>query len=173
MFTQSPIKEIKMKKTILTCAVAFTLLTAYGQDITTTAETADKPKTASFTSEETEKTGSYTVDGQTYKGKITLQKMAKDQYSVLCQQDEPFSLLQLIFTNEKEARSSATLKAGDSFYSMEPGEVHVSLSGDKDFVTTSESTGSITVSGNSVTLKDLQLINSDKKSKVVNATLSF
>lgn len=162
-----------MKKTIITCLAAIALFTSCGNDKTSTTETADKKETASFTSEDTEKTGSYTVDGQTFKGKITLQKMAKDQYSVLCQQDEPFSLLQLVFANEKEARSSATLKAGESFYSMEPGEVHVSLSGDKEFVTTSKSTGSITVSGNSVTLKDLQLINSDKQSKVVNATLSF
>lgn len=164
-----------MKKTFFIAITALALFTSCGDNKkTTTADTKDSTGTTTFTSDDTEKKGSYNVDGKTFEGKITLQTMAKSQYSVLCQQDDPFSLLQITFANEKEARSDATLKASDDFYSMDGGDVQVSLSAEKEYTTKSNSTGTITVKGNSVTLKDVQLFDAEKKAvHVVNATLSF
>lgn len=130
-------------------------------------ETADKAKTASFI-----------VDGASYKGNVSTQYFGDKitgQFSVVCQQDEPLALLQAVFKNEKEA--AGNLKPAGGFYSMEPGEAYVALSGpaigDKEFITRSNSTGSITVSDKTLTIKDLKLFNSDNKEKVVNATITY
>ena len=61
----------------------------------------------------------------------------------------------------------------------EPGIVTVSLSGvgsdlgDKPFVGSSKSTGSITISDRSLVIKDLTLYNSDGATKTVNAKIPF
>ncbi len=130
-------------------------------------ETADKAKTASFI-----------VDGASYKGNVSTQYFGDKitgQFSVVCQQDEPLALLQAVFKNEKEA--AGNLKPAGGFYSMEPGEAYVALSGpaigDKEFITRSNSTGTITVSDKMLTIKDLKLFNSDNKEKVVNATITY
>jgi hypothetical protein len=124
------------------------------------------------------KSASFTVDGAAYKGNVTTQYFADKvtgQFSVLCQQDEPFALLQAVFKNEKEA--SGSLKPAGGFYSIESGETNIALSGtaigDKEFVTKSNSTGSITVSGKTLIIKDLKLFNSDNKEKIVNASIAY
>ncbi len=130
-------------------------------------ETADNAKTASFT-----------VDGKAYKGSVSTQYFADKvtgQFSVLCQQDEPLALLQAVFKNEKEA--AGNLKPAGGFYSMDPGEANIALSGtaigDKEFITKSNSTGNISVSDRTLTIKDLKLFNSDNKEKTINATIAY
>ncbi|MEO6611060.1 MAG: hypothetical protein ABIT05_00155 [Chitinophagaceae bacterium] len=126
------------------------------------------------------KTGSFTIDGKTYTGDITTQYFGDKttgQYSVLCQQDDPLALLQAVFSNEKDALSGTPFKPAESFYSLEPGEVHIALSGkaigDMEFVTSSTSAGSITVSAKTLVIKGLQVYNGDHQEKIVNATISF
>lgn len=130
-------------------------------------ETSDKAKTASFI-----------VDGVAYKGNVSTQYFGDKvtgQFSVVCQQDEPLALLQAVFKNEKEAVGN--LKPAGGFYSMEPGEAYIALSGpaigDKEFITSSNSTGTITIADKTITIKDLKLFNSDNKEKVVSATISY
>lgn len=124
------------------------------------------------------KTGSFSVDAQNFNGKTSTQYFGdkiKDQFSVLCQQDDPFALLQITFANEAEAKGNP--KPADGFYSMEPGEAHVAVSGtdlgDKEFATKEKSTGSITVSDHQIILKDLQIFNQYWASKTINATLNY
>ena len=124
------------------------------------------------------KSASFTVDGTTYKGNVSTQYFGDKvtgQFSVLCQQDEPLALLQAVFKNEKEA--AGNLKAAEGFYSMEPGEANIALSGtaigEKEFVTKTGSTGTISVSGRTMTIKDLKLFNADNQEKVVSATIGY
>lgn len=170
-----------MKKSILVITVAI---------VTFLSSCGDKKKTASSgntTSSETTgltvnddegKSGNFSVDGTSFKGKSSTQYFGDKvtgQFSVLCQQDEPFALLQAVFANE--AAATGNLKPADGFYSMETGEAHIALSGnsfgDKEFVTTSSSTGSIIISGKELVIKDLKLYNSDKQEKTVSATIPF
>lgn len=139
---------------------------------------AKETNTAGIEIADNAKTASFTVEGIAYKGRVSTQYFADKltgQFSVLCQQNEPFALLQAVFKNEKEA--AGNLKPAGGFYSMDPGEANIALSGtaigDKEFVTKSNSTGSITVSDRTLTIKDLKLFNSDNKEKMVNATIVY
>lgn len=162
-----------MKKYIFHIVLAFSLAAA-----SCNSNTPKESNTADIEISDKAKTAAFTVDGTAYKGKVTTQYFGDKvtgQFSVLCQQDEPFALLQAVFKNEKEAAGS--LKPAGGFYSMEPGEAHIALSGtaigDKEYVTKSNSTGTITVSNKTLTIKDLKLFNSDNKEKVVNATIGY
>ena len=76
------------------------------------------------------KTAGFSVGDFTYSGKVSTQYFgdkAKDGFSIVCQQDEPYALLQ------------GSLKPAEGFYFMKPGEAHIALSGAKlgsqEFVT--------------------------------------
>lgn len=170
-----------MKKTIILLSSLAVLLTACGDDkkTTTTDDNGNSEENASLTVNDDEgKTGSFSASGTDFKGRSSTQYFGDKvtgQYSVLCQQDEPFALLQAIFSNEKE--TTGTFKPKEGFMSIEPGQVHVALSGtaigDKEFVTKSSSTGSVSVSGRTLTIKDLKLYNRDNAEKVVSASIDF
>ena len=164
-----------MKKTILTCAVAVTLLISCGDNKKSSSDTGTSKETTSITDDESEdKSATFKVDGTEFKGRVTTQQFANDGFSVLCQQNEPFALLQAIFANEKEATGTATLKPAESFYGVAAGDVNIALTlGDEKFNTTDKSTGIISVDGKKLILKDLKLFDSNKKEKVLTATLPF
>lgn len=128
---------------------------------------------------ESSKEGSFTVDGKTVEGKVSTQYFGSnketDNFSVLCQQDEPFTLLQATFANEKNA-SAANLKAKGQSYKVSEGEFDVSLSvpeSSKQFIATDESGGTISVSGNILTISDIKLFDADGKEKTVSSTIKF
>jgi len=169
-----------MKKTILMLTAAISLLTACGdKKKTTTGDNSTTTEGTGLTVNDSEgKTGSFSADGAAFKGKSSTQYFGDKitgQFSVLCQQDEPFALLQAVFANEKEA--SGSLKPGESAYKVYPGDANIALSGtaigEKEFVTRSNSTGSITVNGKELVIKDLQLFDADNKEKKLNATIAF
>jgi len=164
-----------MKKTILTCAAAVTLLISCGDNKKSSSDTGTSKETTSITDDESEdKSATFKVDGTEFKGRVTTQHFANEGFSVLCQQNEPYALLQAIFTNEKEANGTATFKPGESFYSVPAGDVHIALSGDDEkFQTSDKSTGTISVDGKKLILKDLKLFNKAKKEKVLTATIPF
>jgi len=164
-----------MKKTILTCAAAVTLLISCGDNEKSSSNTGTSKETTSITDDDSEdKSATFKVDGTEFKGRVTTQQFANEGFSVLCQQNEPYALLQAVFTNEKEANGTATLKPAESFYSVPAGEVNIALSGDDEkFQTSDASTGTISVDGKKLILKDLKLFNSDKKEKVLTATIAF
>ncbi len=169
-----------MKKSILALLSAITLLVACGdkKKTSSTENSASAENTGLTVNEDEGKTGSFSADGTDFKGKSSTQYFGDKvtgQFSVLCQQDEPLALLQAVFSNEKEA--TGTLKPIEGFMSIPAGEAHVTLSGtaigDKQFVTKSNSTGTITVEGKKMIIKDLKLFNSDNKEKVVTANIEF
>ncbi len=168
-----------MKKTLIPF-LALAMLAACNNDkkeTTTTGESTEKNAGLTVNDEEG-KTGTFTADGTNFKGKSSTQYFGNKttgQYSVLCQQDDPFALLQAIFANEKNA--SGSLKPSTSFTSIEPGTVNIALSGTaigaKEFVTKSSSAGSITVEGKKLILKDVELFNQDDQKKTVSAEINF
>jgi hypothetical protein len=170
-----------MKKTAIILTAAISLLTACGdKKKTTTGDniTNTKEEAGLTVNEDEGKTGSFTVDGTSFNGRSSTQYFGdkvSGQFSVLCQQDEPFALLQAVFNNEKDA--AGTLKPASGSYSVAPGDANIALSGtaigDKEFVTRSGSTGSITVTDKTLILKDLKLFNSDNQEKIVSATISY
>ncbi|HEV7782330.1 MAG TPA: hypothetical protein VGO58_13745 [Chitinophagaceae bacterium] len=170
-----------MKKTMIILTAAISLLTACSdKKKTTTADNSSsvKEETGLTVNEGEGKTGSFSVNGTSFNGKSSTQYFGDKvtgQFSVLCQQDEPFALLQAVFNNEKSA--SGNLKPAGSSYSVAPGDAHIALSGtaigDKEFTTGSGSTGSITAGDHTLVLKDLKLFNSDKQEKTVSATIAY
>ena len=168
-----------MKKTIIPF-LALALLAACNNDKkeTTTAGESTEKNAGLTVNDDEGKTGTFTAAGVSFKGKSSTQYFGDKttgQYSVLCQQDEPFALLQAIFANEQNA--SGSLKPSASFTSIEPGTANIALSGtaigDKEFVTKSNSAGSITVEGKKLIIKDLELFNQDNAKKTVSAEIDF
>jgi len=128
--------------------------------------------------EDKDKTGNFLVDGISYSGKSSMQFLGdkdKDQFSVVCQVGEPYTLLQVTFINRESAKGS--LQPAEGFYIMEAGQAHVALSGtrigNQEFVTQKESGGSIIVNGNKLFLKNLELFSLDGDTKTVNAEVGF
>lgn len=128
---------------------------------------------------ESSKKGSFTVDGKTIEGKVSTQYFGSnketDNFSVLCQQDEPFTLLQATFANEENAAAPSLKPKGQS-YKVSEGEFDLTLSvseSSKQFIATDESGGTISVSGNKLTISDMKLFDADGKVKTVSATIKF
>lgn len=141
------------------------------------------------------KTGTFSFDGKEVGGNVETQYFGAGKetsnFSVLCQHNESndpsnanFELLQVTFVNEKDAATNPSLKIyqGGSSLPMtepEPGIVAVSLSGVGNGLTGSEFSGSekssgiITVTDRTITIKDLSLFTREGDKKVVNATLPF
>ncbi|MEP6700032.1 MAG: hypothetical protein ABJA85_01900 [Bacteroidota bacterium] len=168
-----------MKKTFIICAAAITPLISCGDKKKSSSDTGTTKETTSTIEDESDnKSATFKVDGTEFKGKVSTQHFGgdSDNFSVLCQQDEPLVLLQAVFANEKEANGNTTFKSAGSFYNVPGGDVNIALSGtgvgDLRFNTSDESTGTISVEGKKLILKDLKLF-SDKQEKVVNATIPF
>jgi hypothetical protein len=142
-------------------------------------KTADTPgakkENTSFTSEESKDgSGSFTVDGTSFNGKVTTQQLAQQQFSVLCENDSPYKILQITFKDKTDYGANASFKPSSGFMTMEAGTAHVSVSGDDEMATKASSTGSIEVSGNTITIKDLKLSNmANDKNVTVSATVTF
>jgi hypothetical protein len=169
-------KNIQMKEIIITCAAAVTLLISCGDNKKSSLDTGTSKETSSITDDDSEdKSATFKVDGTEFKGRVSTQHFGgeSNNFSVLCQQNEPFALLQAVFANEKEANGTSTLKPAESFYNVSAG-VNIALTlGDEKFNTTDKSTGTIAVDGKKLILKDLKLFDSNKKEKVLTATLPF
>ncbi|MEO5948596.1 MAG: hypothetical protein ABIP79_17405 [Chitinophagaceae bacterium] len=169
-----------MKKTIITCAAVVTLLISCGDKKKSSSDTGTNKETTSTIEDESDnKSATFKVDGTIFIGRVSTQHFGgeSDNFSVLCQQDEPLVLLQAVYANEKEATANATYKPAGSFYNVSAGDVNIALSGsgvgDDRFNTSDESTGTISVEGKKLIIKDLKLFNSVKKEKVLTATIPF
>ncbi|MEO6820404.1 MAG: hypothetical protein ABI204_11790 [Ginsengibacter sp.] len=135
------------------------------------------------------KTGNFKVDGKDFSGKVTTQHFGdkeKGNFSVLCQEDgekSNFALLQITFVTESDARGKRELKLHDSpmlpMTDPVPGIVAVGLTGfgekfgDKEYSGTSKSSGTINVSNNTISLKNLKIYNQDTKEVTVDAEIPF
>ena len=125
------------------------------------------------------KDGSFTVDGTKMTGKVSTQYFGSnketDNFSVLCQQDEPLALLQATFANEKNAKAGTLVPQGSS-YQVSEGQFGLDLTvpgSDKRFIANDKSGGSLKIDGNKMTITEMKLFDADGKTKVVNATINF
>lgn len=125
------------------------------------------------------KSESFSVDGKTYKGNVSTQIFGSnketDNFSILCQQDEPFTLLQCTFANRKNAET-ANLKPKGESYKVEDGEFSLSLSvsdSNNQFIANEKSGGSVKVEGNTLTITNVKLFDRDGNSKIVSETVQF
>jgi hypothetical protein len=162
-----------MKKTILYFFVATTFIA------TSCNSSSKESNTAGIQTSDKENTASFKVDGATFNGKVSTQYFGSnketDNFSVLCQQDEPFTLLQAVFANEKDAKSN-NLKPQGGSYNVGAGQFGLSLSvtgSDKEFIANEKSGGSLKVDGKKMTVTDMKLFDRDGKEKTVNAVIEF
>lgn len=161
-----------MKKTILYFFVATTVV------VSSCNNGSKESNTAGIQISDKENSASFTVDGATCKGKVSTQYFGSnketDNFSVLCQQDEPLTLLQATFANEKNATASLKPKGGS--YKVNEGEFGLTLTvagSDKEFNANDKSAGSLKVEGNKLIITDMKLFDRDGKEKVVSATIEF
>jgi hypothetical protein len=165
-----------MKKVFFACILAASFMACNNDKDTKAEPSADKKESTTFTTNESENgSGTFTVDGTSFSGNVTTQTLAKSQFSVLCQQDSPFNLFQATFKDKADYDASKTFKPSGSFTSIDPGTVHISTSKDNtEYQTKSSSTGSIEVSGNTITVKELQLFDyTSDKTITISATVTF
>lgn len=140
------------------------------------------------------KTGSFSFDGKSIEGEVSTQYFGdkvKGNFSVLCQHDNDggtdnpnFALLQITFLNESDAINNPSLKVHDgptlALSDPQPGLATITLSGRGNGLTkansfsgTDKTTGSISVSDRTITLKDITLYNRDGAMKTLSAKISF
>jgi hypothetical protein len=121
----------------------------------------------------------FTIDGTSIKGKVSTQYFGSDKadnFSILCQQDEPLYLLQATFANEKEVKSDESLKPKGGSYKVNVGEYGLTLTTPEtngQFIANSKSTGTLKVNGNNLVIAGLTLYNSDGKEKKISGTIPF
>lgn len=98
-----------------------------------------------------------------------------DNFSVVCQQDEPLHILQMTFANEAEARSEKSLSVKGGSYKVNSGEYSLEYSSPdgKQFVAKSESSGSLKVQNNKIYISDYKLYDSDKNERIIDAEIEF
>jgi hypothetical protein len=102
----------------------------------------------------TGKTGTFTIDGVSYSGETEVQTFVNDNYSILCQQDDPFKLIQITFHNQAEAETGGTFDVADDALNVPTGSVNIGVDG-----LTFDPIGSktISVSGKKITISNIPL----------------
>ena len=164
-----------MKKSIIYIFVATTIIGSACND-----KGSEEKNISGIETSEKEKIISFTIDGETIKGKVSTQyfgsNKATDNFSVLCQQDDPLVLLQATFANEKDAAKSGLTPKGFDGYKVNEGQYDLTLTpagGTETFVATDKTQGAIKVESNAVVINNMKLFNREGKEKVVNATIKF
>ena len=102
----------------------------------------------------TGKTGTFSIDGVSYSGETSTQTFVNDNYSVLCEQDDPYKLIQVTFHNQAEAEAGGTFDVADFSLNVPTGEAEVGIDG-----LTFDPIGvrTISVSGKKITISNLPL----------------
>ncbi len=106
----------------------------------------------------TGKTGTFSIDGVSYSGETSIQTFSNGNYSILCEQNSPYGLLQITFHNKAEAEAGGTFDVGASIIDTPSGEV--SISADASMFHTYENDGpqTISVSGKKITISNVDLV---------------
>ena len=121
----------------------------------------------------TGKTGTFSIDGVAFSGSSSVQTFVNDNYSVLCEQDSPYKLIQVTFHNQAEAEAGGTFDVEDYSLNVSSGSVQVGIDG-----LTFDPNGSktITVSSKKITITNLPLDQTGGGSKhptINSATINF
>lgn len=121
----------------------------------------------------TEKKGSYTIDGVGYSGKSSIQNFVNYNYSILCEQDEPYMLLQITFNSKEDAEAGGTFVVEDDVINTQKGEVSISIDG---LTYQNDGVQSITVSGKKISITNVMLKQTSGgilKKTINNASIDF
>jgi len=121
----------------------------------------------------TGKTGTFSIDGVSYSGSTEVQTFVNDNYSILCEQDDPYKLIQVTFHNKAEAEAGGTFDVADYSLNVPSGEAEVGIDG-----LTFDPIGArtITVTGKKITISNLPLDQTGggtKKPVVNSASINF
>jgi len=123
--------------------------------------------------DDTGKTGKFTIDGVEFLGNTEVQTFVNGNYSIVCQQDDPFKLIQVTFHNQAEAETGGTFEVEDYTLSVPTGTVNIGVDG-----LTFDSHGShtITVSDKKITINNVSLDQTGGGTKhplINNASINF
>ncbi|MBK9354492.1 MAG: hypothetical protein IPN09_11155 [Bacteroidetes bacterium] len=103
---------------------------------------------------QTGKTGTFSIDGVSYAGETEVQTFVNGNYSVVCQQDEPFKLIQITFHNQAEAEAGGTFDLVDYGLNVPSGEVNVGIEG---LTFDPDGSQTITLTDKKITINNLEL----------------
>lgn len=127
---------------------------------------------------QTPTTGIFSTAGLSFKGNTNTQYYGDsntDHFAIICQQGNPYALLQVTFFSKADATGFS--KPSEGFYAIKPGHAHISLSGvnmgSQEYSTKEVSTGTIETNENKLFLKNVTLFSIDGDSTIVNATLNY
>lgn len=111
--------------------------------------------------EESEKTGTFKIDGVSYKGTTSILTIG-GIYSVSCEQDNPYKLIQVHFGSKEEAEKGGTFNVRDFGIDAIKGEVEVGVDG-----LTFDPDGSytVTVKDKKITMNNVKLIQTGQGTK--------
>lgn len=124
----------------------------------------------------TGKTGTFKIDGVTYNGNTETQTFVNGNYSIVCQQDDPFMYVQITFHSKAEAEAGGTFTVDDYALNVPSGKVNI---GTSDVITANPNSSSytITVSGNKITIGSNMTITSTGSSgttaTIGSSTINF
>lgn len=121
----------------------------------------------------TGKTGTFAINGVSFSGETSTQTFVNDNYSVLCEQDDPYKLIQVTFHNQAEAEAGGTFDVAYFGLNVPSGEAEIGIDGltfdpDGDYT--------ITVTGKKITINNVDLISSGSGSTfatVNSASVNF
>lgn len=122
---------------------------------------------------QTGKTGTFSIDGVSYAGETEVQTFVNGNYSVVCQQDEPFKLIQVTFHNQAEAEAGGTFDLVDDALNVPIGGVNVGVDG---LTFDPDGSHTISVSSKKITISNLSLeqTGGGSQSPIVNsASINF
>jgi hypothetical protein len=121
----------------------------------------------------TEKKGSFSIDGVSYSGKSSIQTFVNNNYSILCEQDEPYMVLQVTFNSKEDAETGGTFVVEDDVINTKKGEVSISIDG---LTYQNDGAQSITVSGKKISINNVMLKQTGtgaKKKTINSASIDF
>ena len=121
----------------------------------------------------TGKTGTFAVDGISYNGDTEEQTFVNDNYSILCQSDDPYKFVQVTFHNKAEAEAGGTFNVEDYSLNVASGKVELGTSGIITADPTSAKT--ITVSGKKITINNVTIksTSSSSTTTINSASINF
>lgn len=141
-----------MKKIILPALIALLALSACNSKSKAENDITQKA-VADATNDTDYGTATFFVDGKSFTGKISKQIFTNNSYSVLCQQDEPFQLIQITFKDEATAKKGGTFTPADGVkMHVEANEAEISI----DATMNSKGKGTVEIKDNTLFLNDIE-----------------
>lgn len=129
-------------------------------------------KEAGIEQEESEKTGIFKIDGVSYKGTTSILTIG-GMYSVSCQQDDPFKLIQVHFGSKEEAEKGGTFNVRDFSINKLKGEVELGVDG---LTFDPDGNYTVTVKNRKIVINNVKLIQTGqgtKKPVIDECTIEF